>query len=297
MEDGMAVKIEGIIPPIITCFDKKGTIDEGAQKDLVRYLSKHVQGFYPCGTYGSGPLMTMEERKRVAEIVIKEKGDAFVVVHVGAPSTIEAVDLARHAEAAGADAIGAIPPYYYAYSQAQLIEHYRALIRSVKIPVFVYNNPELSRNPVLPETLRILADDGLSGVKDSSFDLVNFYNYVLAVKKPGFTFIVGTEAIAAAALDAGAAGVIAGLANVFPEMLVDFYATWKKGNSRETTEKQLRVMQARNILKLGPTLTMTYAALRMRGFNPGYPRAPYTEIGKEVYDKASKGFKELGLIE
>lgn len=292
----MGSKIEGIIPPVITCFDKNGKVDESAQRELIRYLSKHVQGFYPCGTYGSGPLMTSEERKRVAEIVIKEKGDAVAIIHVGAPSTADAVDLARHAEAAGADAVGAIPPYYYAYSQAQLIEYYRSLIRAVKIPVFVYNNPELSRNPVLPETLRILAEDGLGGVKDSSFDLVNFYNYVLAVKRPGFTFIVGTEAIAAAALDAGAAGVIAGLANVFPEMMTDFYATWKMGNSRDTVIKQLNVMKARNILKLGPTLTMTYAALRMRGFNPGYPRAPYTEISKEVYDKALEGFKAMGLI-
>ncbi len=69
----MSAQIGGIIPPVITCFDKNGKIDENAQKELVRYLSKHVQGFYPCGTYGSGPLMTSEERKRVAEIVIKEK--------------------------------------------------------------------------------------------------------------------------------------------------------------------------------------------------------------------------------
>jgi dihydrodipicolinate synthase/N-acetylneuraminate lyase len=241
--------------------------------------------------------MTSEERKRVAEIVIKEKGNALAIIHVGAPSTAEAVDLARHAEAAGADAVGAIPPYYYAYSQAQLIEHYRALIKAVKIPVFVYNNPELSRNPVLPESLRILAEDGLGGVKDSSFDLVNFYNYVLAVKRPGFTFIVGTEAIAAAALDAGASGVIAGLANVFPEFLEDFYSTWKQGDPRLTAQKQLDVMRARNALKFGPTLTMTYAGLRMRGFNPGYPRAPYTDITKEVYDKALKEFKAMGLIE
>lgn len=292
----MPTGIGGIIPPVITCFDKNGKINESAQRELIRYLAQHVQGFYPCGTYGSGPLMSTEERKRVAEIVIAEKGSAKVIIHVGAASTAEALDLAQHAEAAGADAIGAIPPYYYAYSQAQLIEHYRKLIKAVKIPVFVYNNPELSRNPVNPESLRVLAEDGLGGVKDSSFDLVNFYNYVLAVKKPGFAFIVGTEAIAAAALDAGAVGVIAGLANVFPEFMADFFSTWKKGDSKATVKKQLEVMRARNVLKLGPTLTMTYAALRMRGFDPGYPRAPYTDISKDIYDKAFKEFQEMGLI-
>jgi dihydrodipicolinate synthase/N-acetylneuraminate lyase len=296
LEDYMNKQFSGVIPPVITCFDKKGNIDEPAQRELVRYLSKHVNGFYPCGTYGSGPLMSLEERKKVAEIVIDEKGKAFVIIHVGAASTRDAVDLAKHAQAAGADAVGAIPPYYFSYSQDQLIEHYRAIIQAVDIPVFLYNNPELSRNPVTPKTLAILAAEGLAGVKDSAFDLVNFYNYLLAVKRPDFIFIVGTEAIAAAALDAGASGVIAGLANCFPEFMSGFYQTWQKGDTKITAAKQLEVMQARNVLKLGPTLTMTYAVLRMRGMNPGYPRAPYNEISEELYATVKKEYSAMGLL-
>lgn len=292
----MSTDFSGIIPPVLTCFDKEGKVDEGRQREIVRYLSNHVQGFYPCGTYGSGPLMSVPERKRVAEIVIKEKGKAFVIVHVGAANTADAVDLAKHAEAAGADAVGAIPPYYYAYSQDQLLGYYRAIIKAVKIPVFVYNNPELSRNPVAPDTLRVLADEGLAGVKDSDFDIVTFYNFLNAVKKPGFKFIVGTEAIAAAALDAGAVAVIAGLANALPEYMQEFYATWKKGDPAATAKKQLEVIQVRNALKLGPTLTMTYAILRMRGFDPGYPRAPFTEISDELYKKAQAQLKSLGRV-
>lgn len=292
----MATDFSGIIPPVLTCFDKEGRVDEGRQREIVRYLSQHVQGFYPCGTYGSGPLMSIQERKRVAEIVIKEKGKAFVIVHVGAAATADAVDLARHAEASGADAVGAIPPYYYAYSQDQLLGYYRAIIKAVKIPVFVYNNPELSRNPVAPDTLRTLADEGLAGVKDSDFDIVTFYNFLNAVKKPGFKFIVGTEAIAAAALDAGAVAVIAGLANALPEYMQEFYSIWKKGEPAATAQKQLEVIQVRNALKLGPTLTMTYAILRMRGFDPGYPRAPFTEISEELYKKAQAQLKALGRI-
>lgn len=292
----MTTDFSGIIPPVLTCFDKEGRVDEGRQREIVRYLSNHVQGFYPCGTYGSGPLMSISERKQVAEIVIKEKGKAFVIVHVGAACTADAVDLARHAETSGADAVGAIPPYYYAYSQDQLLGYYRAIIKAVKIPVFVYNNPELSRNPVAPDTLRTLADEGLAGVKDSDFDIVTFYNFLNAVKKPGFKFIVGTEAIAAAALDAGAVAVIAGLANALPEYMQEFYSTWKKGDPAATAKKQLEVIQVRNALKLGPTLTMTYAILRMRGFDPGYPRAPFTEISEELYKKAQAQLKALGRI-
>ncbi len=289
-------KFTGIIPPVLTCFDKQGNIDEAAQREIVRFLSKSVQGFYPCGTYGSGPMMSLEERKRVAEIVIEEKGPAYVIVHVGAASTRDTIDLAKHAQEAGADGVGAIPPYYFSYSQEQLIDHYRKLIKAVDIPVFLYNNPELSRNPITPKSLKILADEGLAGVKDSAFDLVNFYNYLLAVKNPGFNFIVGTEAIAAGALDAGASAVIAGLANCFPEFMQDFYQTWLKGDSKVTAAKQLEVMRARNILKMGPTLTMIYSILRMRGLNPGYPRAPYCDISADLYAIIEKEYRAMGLL-
>ena len=292
----MSKEFSGIIPPVLTSFTEDGKFDEAAQREVVRFQAKHVHGFYPCGTYGSGPLMTVEERKRVAKVVVEEKGKAKVIVHVGAVSTQQAVALAQHAGQIGADAVGAIPPYYYRYSDQHLLDHYRALIKAVRIPVFLYNNPMLSGNPISADLLATLAGEGLAGVKDSAFDLVNFYMYLLKVQRADFQFIIGTEAIAAAALDAGASGVISGLANVFPEFMVDFYETWKKGNSTETAKKQLDVVKARTILKYGPTLTMTYAVLRMRGLNPGYPRAPHQEIPKELYQRVEGEFKDMGLL-
>ena len=292
----MAKQFKGIIPPIITCFDRDGKIDEAAQREVVRFQAEHVDGFYPCGTYGSGPLMTVEERKRVAEIVIEEKGSCDVIVHVGAVNTSQSVELAQHAQSVGADAVGAIPPYYYTYTTDQLLDHYRALIRAVDIPVFLYNNPGLSGNPISADMLATLADEGLSGVKDSAFDLVNFYMYLIKVKKPDFNFIIGTEAIAAAALDAGASGVISGLANVFPEFMASFYKTWQEGNPAKTGEHQLKVVKARSILKYGPTLTMTYSVLRMRGLNPGYPRAPYQDIPSSLYERVESEMQDMGLL-
>ena len=292
----MSKEFSGIIPPVLTSFTEDGKFDEAAQREVVRFQAKHVHGFYPCGTYGSGPLMTVEERKQVAKVVVEEKGKAKVIVHVGAVSTQQAVELAQHAGQIGADAVGAIPPYYYRYSDQHLLDHYRALIKAVRIPVFLYNNPMLSGNPISADLLATLAGEGLAGVKDSAFDLVNFYMYLLKVQRADFQFIIGTEAIAAAALDAGASGVISGLANVFPEFMVDFYETWKKGNPTETAKKQLDVVKARAILKYGPTLTMTYAVLRMRGLNPGYPRAPYQEIPKELYQRVEGEFKDMGLL-
>lgn len=292
----MTRTLKGIIPPLITCFKKDGELDETTQRELTRFLAKHVDGFYPCGTYGSGPLMTLEERKRVAEIVVEEKGKCAAIIHVGAANTRQSVELAQHAESIGADAVGAIPPYYYRYTADELLDHYRALLRAVKIPVLLYNNPGLSGNPISADMLATLADEGLAGVKDSAFDLVGFYMYLLKVQKPGFQFIIGTEAIAAPALDAGATAVISGLANVFPEFMASFYRTWTKGDPRKTGEAQLRVVKARAIMKYGPTLTMTYAILRMRGIAAGHPRAPYHDIPQAIYERAERELRQMGLL-
>jgi len=292
----MHKKFEGIIPPVITCFDKDGVVNEAAQREVIRFQAKHVDGFYPCGTYGSGPLMSTQERKRVAEIVMEEKGDCYVMVHIGAVTTRESIDLARHAQSIGADAVGAIPPYYYKYTADELLDHYRAIMAAVDVPVLLYNNPGLSGNPISAEVLATLANEGLAGVKDSAFDLVSFYMYLLKVAKPGFTFIIGTEAIAAAALDAGASAVISGLANGFPEFMASFYRTWRNGNAKDTGAAQLQVVKARNVLKYGPTLTMTYAVLRMRGIDPGHPRAPYKDIPAALYERAERELREMGLV-
>jgi dihydrodipicolinate synthase/N-acetylneuraminate lyase len=293
----MSKEIKGIIPPVITSFDKAGNFDEKAQREVIRFLLPHVNGFYPTGTYGSGPLMTTAERKKVAEVIIDEVGGKVpVIIHVGAVSTAEVVELAKHAESAGADALGSIPPWYYKYPEADLLDYFRAIIHAVKIPVFAYNNPELSGNPLTPGMIKTLAAEGLAGFKDSKFDLLNFYSFLEAVKDPKFIPIVGTEAIAAPAVEAGAKGVISGLANVWPELMHEFWDILQTNDGRKSAQMQLKVNRARNILKYGPTLVVCYEGLIMRGINAGFPRRPYGPVSEETRAKIKAGFTEMGMF-
>lgn len=293
----MSKEIKGIIPPVITSFDQEGNFDEGAQREIIRFLLPNVHGFYPTGTYGSGPLMTNEERKKVAEVIIDEVGGRVpVIMHVGACSTAQAVDLAKHAEAAGADAVASVPPWYYRYPEADLLDYYRALIQAVRIPVFLYNNPDLSGNPVTPAMVKTLAAEGLAGYKDSKFDILNFYAFLEAVKDPKFIPIVGTEAIAAAAVEAGAKGVVSGLANVWPEVMQELWDVLQTNDGRKSAQVQFKVNRARSLMKLGPTLVTCYEVLRMRGVNAGYPRRPYSLLSEETRAKVKAGFTEMGLL-
>jgi len=223
-------------------------------------------------------------------------GKVPVIIHVGASNTAEAVDMAKHAESAGADAVASIPPWYYIYPEADLLDYFRALIKSVKIPFFVYNNPELSNNPLTPAMVKTLAAEGLAGYKDSKFDILNFYAFLEAVKDPKFIPIVGTEAIAAPAVEAGAKGIVSGLANVWPELMHEFWDILMTNDGRKSAQMQLKVNRARNIMKLGPTLVVCYEALRMRGVNAGYPRRPYGPLPEEARAKIKAGFTEMGLL-
>jgi len=294
----MNKEIKGIIPPLLTPFTPEGEVYEKGLRRLVDFLILHrVDGLFLCGTYGSGPLMTIEQRKRVAEIVIDQVKDRIpVIVHVGSADTKSTLDLASHAEEIGADAVASVPPYYYSHSEDVLLNHYRRLINSVKIPTYLYNNPKTSGNPVSPELLAKIAELGLSGVKDSSFDLLNFYFYVMAVKRPGFKFIVGTEALYLPATQAGAVGAVCGLANVFPEVLVDLRTSIEKRDFDNATKLQAKTLRIRKVMKMGPTIPICHSILKMRGVDAGVPKLPFLPISGAFEYKIREELAKLNLI-
>ena len=291
----MEPKIAGIVPPLLTAFDKDGAFDEKAQREMVSFLVDKVQGFYPCGTYGSGPLMSVEERKRVAEVVIDEvNGRVPVILHVGGPTTPFAVDLAKHAEKAGAVAVASVPPIYYGFKEPEVERHFRALVDAVDIPVFVYNNPKTTGVSISAGFLNKLAGLGVRGVKDSSFDIMLFYTYLWKVEREDFIPVIGTEALILPAVSMGAFASVSGLANAIPEPVVELFQAVKAEDLEKARPLQKTVSAMRDVMHLGPTLTMIQAVLHRRGVNAGYPRLPFVAPEKELVDKAMGGFKALG---
>jgi len=287
---------EGIIPPVITAFDKQGDFDEKAQREIIAFLVDKVQGFYPCGTYGSGPLMSIEERKRVAEVVIDEvNGRVPVILHVGGASTRSVVELAKHAETAGAIAVAAVPPIYYGFKEPEVERHFKALVEAVSIPVFVYNNPKTTGVSISAEFLNRLAQMGVRGVKDSSFDIMVFYTYLWKVEREDFIPVVGTEALILPAVGMGAHASVSGLANAIPEPVVELFNTVKAGDMEKARTLQKKVSTMRDIMHYGPTLPMIQAVLGARGVNAGYPRLPFVLPDDALLNKALEGFRKFGV--
>ena len=138
-------KLKGVIPPMITPFDEQGNLDEKNLQKLVEYLSPRVDGLFICGSYGCGPLMSLEERKKVAEIVKKYAlPGTRIVVHTGTTTTRDTIELTKHAAYIGCDAASAVGPYYFKYADDSLKKYYSDILKETKneIPFYAYHNPQ-----------------------------------------------------------------------------------------------------------------------------------------------------------
>jgi dihydrodipicolinate synthase/N-acetylneuraminate lyase len=140
-------KLFGVTVAMVTPFDEKGQIMESSVRELVDFLiGKGVNGLYPGGTTGEMYLLTVPERKRLAEIVVKQAaGRVNVFIHVGAMAEKDTVELAQHASQIGADGIGVVTPSFFTTGARELEEYFVAIANSVpaNFPMYVYNIPQL----------------------------------------------------------------------------------------------------------------------------------------------------------
>jgi len=296
----MTKKLYGIIPPLTTPFTETGAVYEKGLRNLVDFQAEGgSHGLFICGTYGSGPIMTLAERKRVHEIVIDQNQDRMTIVaHVGTTSTVQSVELAEHAEAAGADYAAAVSPYYHRHDERAVVEFFRALVAAVDIPVYVYNNPKASGVEIAPGFLRHLADVGVQGIKDSGFSYINFAHFILEMQDdyPDFRFVVGTEGIALPAFMAGAKGCVSGLANVWPELMVSLWDAYVAGDYETAAPLQMKVVKARKLLHIpSSTNAACYTVLKARGVDAGVPKRPILPVTDAKSAEMLATFTEMGL--
>jgi 4-hydroxy-tetrahydrodipicolinate synthase len=290
-------KVRGVIPPVLTPFNENGEPDLDAYGRLLDFLLEHVHGLYPLGTYGSGPLMPKEMRIKLADFVVKKvDGRVPVIMHIGCADTDTAVQLAQAAEKSGADAVASIVPFYYRYDERCLIEHFTRILESVEIPFYVYNNPGMGNNTVTPRMLATLAQRGLKGIKDSSFDILTFYSFMRAVEKKDFDFIIGTEALLVAGVVAGADGCVSGVSNTFPELMVALWDAAVAGQLEKAMHLQQQVNRIREIMHLSNSVISMHAMLQARGIDGGLPRRPLLPADEGLVAKIKAELKALELI-
>lgn len=287
------MKLSGIIPPLLTPFKENGEVDFDRIPLLVEFMKPYVKGFFVCGTYGSGVLMNVDERKKVFETVVECVDDSYqLIAHVGAANQRDTLNLAEHAVQHHALAVTAVPPFYFHYDEETLFQYFRDLINASSIPVYLYDNPGASGNQISPELINRLAEIGLNGVKDSTFDISKTYTVMRKVQKKDFDVVIGSESLLLPGFVMGARACISGLANILPELMNKLYEAALSSDLILAKDLQTKVLKMWDILHLGPSNPTAYAMLQIRGIEAGFPRKPMLPLGKEIYTKVVIAMRE-----
>jgi N-acetylneuraminate lyase len=276
--------LEGIIPALLTGFDRGEDLDPEAIRALAsRLVSGGVHGLFLCGTSGEFPLLSLEERERIVELVSAEAaGRVAIIVHVGAPRTRDAIRLAQHAASLGADAVSSVPPLYYPHRPEAVLEYIAEVSGSTSLPFLYYHIPERTGVHIDLRFLeKMAAIPGVAGMKFSHGDLTAFTAFRDRVG-PRFLMFCGSDEILFQALTAGAAGGIGSTYNFLPELNLDLWKAFTEGRWPEAAACQARALKCHFGLSALPGIAATKEAVRRRfGIDLGRPRSPQDRLRPE----------------
>ena len=234
--------IHGVICPTVTPLKPDGDINPDMMRPLADWLiGKGVAGIYPLGSTGEGPLFSTDERKAIAAAAVEAvAGRVPVIVHTGAITTGETIELTRHAKDIGADAASVITPYYYRHSEETLEAHYGAILEAASdFPVYLYNLPNFGNNTLSAALVTRLARnyDNCVGLKDSSGDLQTMFatNHL---QNGRFNTAIGPDSLILAGLSLGLDATVSGSLNYIPEIVVGIYAAFQAGDFQSARQLQ-----------------------------------------------------------
>lgn len=269
-------RLKGVIVAMNSCYDAEGNISLSAVRALTRYLlDRGVDGLYVGGSTGEGFLQNLDERKQVLEAVIEENaGQAAVIAQVGALSTRDSVELARHAAQAGADALSAVSPFYYHFNEESVGRHWKAIMDSAALPFIIYHIPSATGFSLTPSFLREMAQHPqVAGVKittASTYELQQFK----AIGGDDFLLFNGPDEQFLAGRVMGADAGIGGTYGAMPELFVTLERHYRAGRLEEARRLQFRINDIiAELLKL-PIYAALKELIRLRGVDCGTPRAP-----------------------
>jgi 4-hydroxy-tetrahydrodipicolinate synthase len=221
----------GSFTALVTPF-KNGSVDEKAFRDIVDWqISEGTNGLVPVGTTGESPTLSHEEHKQVVEWCIDQAdGRVPVIAGSGSNSTAEAIELSRHAEEAGADAVLIVTPYYNKPTQEGLYQHYKAINDAIGIPIIIYNIPGRSIVDMSVETMaRLYELKNIAGVKDATANMARV-SQQRAAMGPDFNQLSGEDITALGFMVHGGHGCISVTSNVAPRLCAEFQAACLKGD-------------------------------------------------------------------
>lgn len=287
--------MEGAFSALFTPFDRSDRIDVGMIERLVEHqLESGIRGFYVTGSTGECLLLSGEERKRVAESVVRfNRGRAKVVVQVGHVSTVAAIELARHAADCGADWISSVGPVYFGQTFEAAYGHYKAIAESTDLPFMIYS---FGQTLVPERDIRFFDIPNIKGMKYTGIDFYALQQLTVRIDKPVRIF-AGSDQLLAAALIMGCChGGIGTTYNIIPKHFAGICSAVERSDLRTATRLQYEANRALELmLRGGNGLSVSKAVMRVIGFDCGQCRMPNPPVSEQEYDNLAAQWKQLGI--
>lgn len=274
-------KLTGIFTALVTPFDKNGNIMFDSLQKHVDYLIRQgVDGFYVNGSTGESFLMTPGERKQVVEAVLEANGGRVSVInHCGAIGTDLSLDLVRHSAELPVDALSSVPPFYYGFSQEELVGYYNDLANASDKPFIVYNMPKFSGVVITPTLMaRLRENPRIQGLKFTHNDF--FALQQIKASDPDLIVYNGYDEITICGLSLGCDGAIGSTYNVIAPLIIklrnfclanDYHAALKvQGIVNDHIVKMIGTDKLFAVLK--------YLISEREGIDYGICRKPFAEL-------------------
>lgn len=278
-------ELYGITVAMVTPFTRENQVDLAGVAQLTNMLvEKGVNCLYPCGTTGEMLRLSVEERKAVAETVVKTAaGRVTVFVHCGAMNQEDTIALVKHAKEIGADGAGVVTPVFFGQNQRELEEYFVAVANSAgDFPIYLYNIPQCAANDLPVAVVENVKKrcENVIGLKYSFADINRTIDYI-NVNGGNFSVLHGCDRALVAMLALGAKGTVSGIAGVFPEPFVACYKAYTDGDLAKAQQIQKICVKFCDALKCGSNMSYFKEGLRMRGIQAGYMRKPQLDLKEE----------------
>ena len=293
--------ITGATTALITPF-KNGKLDEPTFAKLIqRQIDNNIDAICPVGTTGESATLSHDEHKRCIEIAVEvAKGTKTkVLAGAGSNATHEAIDIAKHAQECGVDAIFSVSPYYNKPSQEGLYQHYKAIASSVEIPFMLYNVPSRTGVDILPQTVKRLYDDveNIMGIKEATGSIARTVE--LLALMPDLYLFSGDDAIDFPLLASGAKGITSVTSNLLPDIKAKLvhsalngdFATSKRLNDELVDINKVLFCESNPI----PIKYAMYVAGLIDTLEYRLPLVPPSKESMKNIEKVIKKYKIVGV--
>ncbi len=290
---------KGVYTALITPFNKDGSIDTGALKDLVEFqISEGISGLVPVGTTGESPTVTHEENVKVVQIVVEQaKKRVPVIAGTGSNCTEEAINMTKRAKDIGADATLQVAPYYNKPSSEGYYRHFTAVADACGLPVIVYNIPGRTGKNIDNETmLRLAAHPKIVAVKEASGDMAQVMDLVR--RKPrDFDVLSGDDNLGLPIVALGGTGIISVASNAIPRQMETLVKLCLEDRYEEARELHYKLLPFFKTLFIETNPIPVKYSMTLLGKCLEIYRLPMCPMDDAKREAMKKVMKDLELID